>query len=167
MSGDDQERTTFSIGEVARRFGVEVSTLRWWEKQGLLVPSCRESGRRRYDTADVRRVALIQLLQETTLMSLDEIRTVMSDGRSGEWRDTVQARLAVCEEQLVRLRAAKAYLTHALRCRRDDPVDDCPRLAEEIDGWLESADGRSGDRAQRARHRSRRRSEALVRREAR
>jgi hypothetical protein len=31
---------------VAKRFGVEVSTLRWWEKRGLLVPSGRESGRR-------------------------------------------------------------------------------------------------------------------------
>jgi MerR family copper efflux transcriptional regulator len=139
MLGDAQERATFSIGEVARRFGVAVSTLRWWEKQGLLVPSCRESGRRRYDAAAVRRIALIQLLQQTALMSLDEIRTVLSDGRSGAWRETVRARLAVCDEQLVRLQAAQAYLSHALRCRRDDPVGGCPRLAEEIDSWLESA----------------------------
>jgi MerR family transcriptional regulator, copper efflux regulator len=133
MLGDE----TFSIGEVAGRFGVAVSTLRWWEKQGLLVPSCRESGRRRYDAADVRRIALIQLLQQTALMSLDEIRTVLNDGRSGQWRDTVKARLAACDEQLVRLQAAQAYLAHALRCRRDDPVGGCPRLAQEIDSWLE------------------------------
>ncbi|GAA3619845.1 hypothetical protein GCM10022419_126830 [Nonomuraea rosea] len=154
---------TFSIGEVAKRFGVEVSTLRWWEKCGLLVPSGRESGRRRYDAADIRRVALIQLLQETALMSLDEIRMVLSGGRhSGGWRQAVQARLTACEEQQVRLRSAQAYLSHALNCRRDDPVDGCPHLAGEIDGYVAALGDRDGDRTLRAQHRSRRRSEVLA-----
>ncbi|MFG1798304.1 MerR family transcriptional regulator [Nocardia sp. NPDC049149] len=152
----------FSIGEVARRFGVAVSVLRWWEKQGLLMPSGRESGRRRYDEADVRRIALIQLLQETALMSLEEIRTVLNgEDHSGGWRQVVQTRLDACEEQQLRLQAAQAYLSHALACQRDDLVDGCPYLSEEIDNYLESIGDRSGDQAQKAQHRPRRRSETL------
>lgn len=150
------EPVTYSIGEVARRFGVEVSTLRWWEKRGLLVPSGRESGRRRYDAADVRRIALIQLLQETALMSLDEIRTVLSgDSHSGGWQEAVRARLASCEEQLVRLQSARAYLAHALTCPRENPVDGCPHLTGAIDDYLGAPGERSGDRLLRIQHRTR------------
>ncbi|MFI9407920.1 MerR family transcriptional regulator [Nocardia sp. NPDC052316] len=141
MSRSAQEPVTFSIGEVAARFGMAVSALRWWEKQGLLMPSARASGRRRYDAALVRRIALIRLLQQTALMSLEEIRTVLSG--EDDWRQVVRVRLAACAEQQLRLQAAQAYLSHTLTCRRDDPIDGCPYLAAEIDGYLESL----GDRA--------------------
>lgn len=159
------EAVTFSIGKVAERFGVEISTLRWWEKRGLLVPSGRESGRRRYDAADLRRIALIQLLQDTALMSLDEIRTVLGGGGSGPdgWRQAVKARLAVCDEQMVRLEWAQAYLSHTLTCPSGDPVRECPYLDEEVDKYLATLDERhGGDRSLRTQHRSRRRSEALA-----
>ncbi|UAK31732.1 MerR family transcriptional regulator [Nocardia asteroides] len=163
MPRSAQEPVTFSIGEVARRCGVAVPALRWWEKQGLLVPIAHESVRRRYDAAGVRRIALIQLLQQTALMSLDEIRTVLSgEHHSGGWRQVVRARLAACEEQRLRLQAAQAYLSHTLTCQRDDPIDGGPYLAEEIDRYLKSVGDRSCDHAPRTPRQPQRRSEALT-----
>ncbi|MEV0219537.1 MerR family transcriptional regulator [Streptomyces sp. NPDC050704] len=125
-----------SIGEVADRFDVAVSTLRWWERCGLLSPA-RVSGRRVYDDADIRRIAVIQLLQKTALLSLPEISALL-DGTSKDqdWRTAVGARVDECEAQLARLTAARAYLTHLLSCPSDHPTGQCPYLAEEIDTYL-------------------------------
>lgn len=52
-----------SVGEVARRSGVAVSTLHFYEKRGLIA-SVRTSGnQRRYPRAVLRRVAVIKVAQ--------------------------------------------------------------------------------------------------------
>ncbi|NGO10267.1 MerR family transcriptional regulator [Streptomyces sp. HC44] len=128
--------TAYGIGEVAARFGVAVSTLRWWERCGLVTPA-RTSGRRTYSDADVRRIAVVQLLQKTTMMSLPEISALLAgSGNDRDWRTAVRARVTECEEQLARLTAARAYLAHLLSCPSDHPTDQCPYLAQEIDGYL-------------------------------
>ncbi len=51
------------IGEVARRTGVPVTTLRAWERRhGLLDPQRTDGGHRRYGLADVERVQQMQAL---------------------------------------------------------------------------------------------------------
>ncbi|MFI0451377.1 MerR family transcriptional regulator [Actinomadura sp. 6N118] len=128
---------SISIGEAARRFGVAISTLRWWEKRGLLTPASRQSGRRRYGQAELRRVALIQLCQSTAMMSLEEIGALLAGStRDGDWRAAVRQRVAACDDQLARLTAARAYLSHMLECPSDHPADTCPYLAEHIDQHL-------------------------------
>lgn len=130
---------TYSIGEVAQRFGIAPSTLRWWEKCGLVEPSGRESGRRRYNDADVRRIALIQLWQTTATMSLDEIAALLHGAtHDRDWRDAVRSRIAECDSQLERLTKARANLVHMLRCTSDHPVQECPYLAREVDRYLAS-----------------------------
>ena len=57
MSSHDGHLATMSIGEVARRTGVTVPTLRAWEhRYGLLVPVRTAGGHRRYREEDVQRV---------------------------------------------------------------------------------------------------------------
>ncbi|MGW0760709.1 helix-turn-helix domain-containing protein [Streptomyces sp. NPDC002814] len=130
------EPSVHGIGEVAARFDIAVSTLRWWEKCGLLSPA-RASGRRVYGDSDVRRIALIQLLQRTTLMSLPEISALLAGtSKDGDWRTAVKGRVTECEAQLARLTAARAYLAHLLDCPNDHPTDQCPHLAEELDHYL-------------------------------
>ncbi|WBB61904.1 MerR family transcriptional regulator [Streptomyces sp. WMMC500] len=127
---------SYGVGEVATRFQVAVSTLHWWEKQGLLTPA-RHAGRRVYGDTDLRRIALIQLLQGTAMMSLPEIAALLAGGTADrDWRTAVGQRLAVCDEQLARLTSARAYLAHMLTCPSEHPVDTCPYLAEEIDAYL-------------------------------
>jgi DNA-binding transcriptional MerR regulator len=48
------------IGELARRSGVSVRSLRYYEEQGLLVPARNDVGHRVYQPLDVARVAGIQ-----------------------------------------------------------------------------------------------------------
>lgn len=60
MSDKDGDRATMPIGEVARRTGVTVPTLRAWERRyGLLVPVRTGGGHRRYSDEDVRRVLAV------------------------------------------------------------------------------------------------------------
>lgn len=68
----DGERP-LKVGELARRSGVSVRTLHWYDECGLLSPSKRtESGHRLYTTADVARLQRIRSLQQIG-MSLEQI----------------------------------------------------------------------------------------------
>lgn len=141
MSTAAESGRTHPIGEIARRFGLAASTLRWWEKCGLLAPSAREAGRRRYDEGDVRRIALIQMWQASAMMSLDEIGALLTGStQDRDWRSVVRRRIATCDEQLERLATARAHLAHMLECPSEHPVDTCPDLAARIDEHLAARD---------------------------
>jgi MerR family transcriptional regulator, light-induced transcriptional regulator len=60
------DRAVLRIGEVSRRTGVAVPTLRAWERRyGLLEPARTEGGHRLYSQADVERVrAMSRLLDD-------------------------------------------------------------------------------------------------------
>ena len=59
-SQDEDPKTTMPIGEVARRTGVTVPTLRAWERRyGLLLPVRTAGGHRRYSDEDVQRVLAV------------------------------------------------------------------------------------------------------------
>ena len=66
MSSQDDDLATMSIGEVARRTGMTVPTLRAWERRyGLLVPVRTAGGHRRYREEDLRRVlAVLELVRQ-------------------------------------------------------------------------------------------------------
>jgi DNA-binding transcriptional MerR regulator len=66
VSSQDDHLATMSIGEVARRTGMTVPTLRAWERRyGLMVPVRTAGGHRRYREEDVRRVlAVLELVRQ-------------------------------------------------------------------------------------------------------
>jgi|AGTN01.3.fsa_nt_gi Predicted transcriptional regulators len=64
------------IGELARRTGVSVRMLRYYEQEGLLAPRRRPSGYRDYGAADERSVGRIRLLGEAGLR-LDAIKRLL------------------------------------------------------------------------------------------
>jgi DNA-binding transcriptional MerR regulator len=66
VSSQDGDPATMPIGEVARRTGMSVPTLRAWERRyGLLVPVRTAGGHRRYREEDVRRVlAVLELVRQ-------------------------------------------------------------------------------------------------------
>ncbi|MET9966658.1 MerR family transcriptional regulator [Streptomyces sp. NPDC006356] len=128
------------IGAVARRFGLAVSTLHYWERRGVVHPTVRSSGRRFYGTDEIYRIALVTTWQETGLMSLDEIAAVL-DGRTStsDWKEIVGSRIREIDAQLERLASARSYLRHMLDCPRDNPARDCPELRTEVTRRLLSA----------------------------
>ncbi|WP_037070066.1 MerR family transcriptional regulator [Pseudonocardia acaciae] len=117
------DRDVLTIGQAAATFGLPVSTLRWWEREGLVQPLSGAGGRRAYGPHELRRIALIQLFRQTGMMSLDDVRNVFSGTtNTHDWRDTVTSRIAVIDRQRARLDSARRYLTHLLICENDDPT---------------------------------------------
>ena len=124
-----------TIGEVARRAGVPTSTVRYYERRGLLAPDARRSGQRRYREPSLRRLVFIGLMQDAG-MSLDDIAGVLAAESVSDWKQIGIHRLAALDEQLAALQRARAYLAGALRCRHAHPLTECPVMGAEIDRRL-------------------------------
>jgi MerR family transcriptional regulator, copper efflux regulator len=96
---------TYKIGEVAKRTGVGIETLRFYEKSGLLErPSRTTSGYRMYDGSIIDRLAFIKKAQVLGF-TLDEIRELIAHKRAGESpcghvRAKVKSRLGELDERI-------------------------------------------------------------------
>ena len=71
-----------SVGEVARRSGVSVSALHFWEREGLIEGWRSGGNQRRYERAVLRRVAIIKVAQAVGI-PLAEMRARL-DARAGQ-----------------------------------------------------------------------------------
>jgi DNA-binding transcriptional MerR regulator len=101
---------SLKIGEVARRTGLSVRTLRHYDELGLLVPSERTySEHRLYSSEDFRRLLAVQHLKSLGL-SLTEVKAALDDPgfdaaeALAEHITTLQHRLAAEQELFGRLR---------------------------------------------------------------
>jgi MerR family redox-sensitive transcriptional activator SoxR len=101
-----------TIGEVAKRSGVNTSALRFYEDKGLISAERTESGHRRYLRAVLRRIAFIVFAQRVGL-SLDEVAAEIArlpENRvpdAADWSrlaDTWRARIDARIAELQRLR---------------------------------------------------------------
>jgi DNA-binding transcriptional MerR regulator len=130
----DDELAT--IGQIARRAGVATSTVRYYERRGLLRPDARQSGQRRYRTDTLRLLVFIGMLQDAGL-SLDNIDGILNAVSVDEWKDIAQRRLESLDADIARLENARSYLKGALLCRFDHPLTECKIMGAEIDRRLE------------------------------
>jgi DNA-binding transcriptional MerR regulator len=117
------------IGEVAERTGTTTKTIRYYESIGLLPePTRTDAGYRDYDDGAVDRLRFVRQAQSSGL-SLTEIRSVLelkdAGARSCEHTTAlVERHLAEIDDQIARLRAARAELeTLAARAAGLDPAD--------------------------------------------
>ena len=107
-----------AIGRVAELSSVPVTTLRYYEKRGLIDAPIRVGGQRRYGPDVLMRLMVIRFCQIAGL-TLDEIRTVVRD-QSVDRVTTKQLaaqRIEVNERQIDELETAKVMLVAAMRCR--------------------------------------------------
>ena len=124
-----------TIGEVAERAHVATSTVRYYERKGLLSPDARQSGQRRYRTETLRRLVFIRMLQDAGL-ALDEIHGILSAATVKEWKAIARQRLQVLDQQIAELEHSRSVLAAALLCRFDHPATDCRIMGAEIDRRL-------------------------------
>ncbi|PPA71003.1 MerR family transcriptional regulator [Jeotgalibacillus proteolyticus] len=69
----------YSIGEAAESLDLAASTLRHWEKEGLICPErMPDSGYRKYSREDLQRLLIIRTLK-TAVYSLDIVREAMDE----------------------------------------------------------------------------------------
>lgn len=110
---------SLKIGEVARRSGVGIETLRFYAKVGLLErPGRTSSGYRLYGHAILDRLSFIKKAQVLGF-SLDDIRELIDHKRRGEnpckhVRATVKKRLADLEERIRQMTLYRDELETAL-----------------------------------------------------
>ena len=133
-----------SVGELARRSGVPVSTLHFYEAQGLISGWRTDGNQRRYAREVLRRVALIRTAQAVGISLADvaaALASLPADGApsradwsrlSAGWRAELDERIA----QLTRLRdtlddCIGCGCLSIDRCRLRNPAD---RLAAEGSG---------------------------------
>lgn len=113
------------IAEVAKRTGVPASTLRYYEKKGLIASTGRQGIRRRFADGVLDQLALISLGQAAGL-SLDEIRAMFTPG--GEPNIDRQLLLNKADEidaLIKRLKAMSHGLRHAAACPAPSHAE-CP-----------------------------------------
>ena len=105
------------IGEVAKRAGVSIDTLRYYEKINLLPKPTRSSGGfRLFAPEHIERVRFIKQAQELGF-SLDEIKGVLATGGAEECRrvrDLLKRKLSDLDERLKAMRDFRRVLTRHL-----------------------------------------------------
>src|SRR4051812_43392181 len=117
------------IGEVAERAGVNIETLRYYERRGLLPePARTPSGHRRYDGETVRFVRAVKEAQGLgfTLAEIEEyLRIARRPGRaSPELRVRLARKIDEVDEKLASLRHVREQLARVLGCACDS-LDRC------------------------------------------
>ena len=126
------------IGEVAERGGVNLQTIRYYEREKLLPePPRLASGYRMYPEQTVRRVRFIKRAQEIgfTLSEIRELLAIRIDGdrTSSEVRALAEAKIMAIEEKMQTLQRMKQALGRITeRCSGCGPASECPIL-ESID----------------------------------
>jgi len=127
-------------GEVAARAGVNIQTLRYYERRGLLGrPPRTASGYRRYSEDAVRVVRFVKRSQELGF-TLDEAEQLLrlrrvSSSRRSSVRALAAAKITDIETKLQQLTAMRAALETMLSACCGDGALECPILeALERDG---------------------------------
>jgi MerR family mercuric resistance operon transcriptional regulator len=119
------------IGELSRRTGVNIETIRYYERIGVMPrPARSEGGHRVFSDEQLRRLSFIKRSRELGF-SLDEIRAMLrlvDEGTltCGEIHAMTSAHLKTVQKKISDLRRLERVLkTMAAECSRGD-VPDCP-----------------------------------------
>lgn len=122
------------IGELAKRSGVGLETVRFYERQGLIEdPPRTDSGYRQYPENVVARIQFIKRAKELGF-SLKEISELFflrvdPDTTCADVRRKTELKLADVEEKILALRRIKAALDQlAASCSGRGPTSECPIL---------------------------------------
>lgn len=114
-----------TIGEVARKADVAATTLRYYERVGLLPPPARAGGQRRYDDAVLARLEVIRLCKSAGF-SLDDISALFADDAPGRpvSRAVAQAKLDDIDARMAELARARQIIEWGMKCTCPS-IDDC------------------------------------------
>lgn len=112
-------RDGLTIGAVARRTGLAVSAVRYYEEEGLIEPWRNAGGQRRFERADIRRLSFVRIVQQFGF-TLPQIKAQL-DGLPGGRSPTA---------------ADWAKLSAAFRVDLDARIAAMERLRDTLDGCI-------------------------------
>ncbi len=107
MQEEEEDKLYYSIGEVAARFKLNESTLRFWEKEfDIIKPRKTNGGTRRYYTKeDISQVSLIYHLLKERGMTLAGAKKKIKENKSLTIKNhDVIERLKQIKEELLSIR---------------------------------------------------------------
>jgi Hg(II)-responsive transcriptional regulator len=123
-----------TIGKLAKRAGVGVETIRFYERKGLIPePPRRSSGYREYDDDTVTRVRFIRHAKELgfTLKEIDGLLSLQLDPDKPcqDVNRRIETKLSDIDEKIQMLNRMKDALQRlSAECRGEGSVNDCPIL---------------------------------------
>ena len=127
-------RRSLMIGDLARRTGTKVNTIRFYEERGLLPrPARTASGRRTYGADDLRRLAFIRHARSLGF-GVDVIRSLLDlaehpDQECAAASEIAARHLADVDQRSKQLRALRTELRRMIaECARGTRVADCSIL---------------------------------------
>jgi len=137
VDGEDVMRNGgYKIGEAAKRLGMNVRTIRFYESAGLLPPLRRtehdyaSAGHRLFSPQDLRRLEFVRQARLLDL-SLDQIRElveVTGEGCCGSARPylktLIQEKLPELRQRIAELRRLERHLKNLQRTLPDEPKAD-------------------------------------------
>ena len=129
-SSQKKKMPELTITAIARLARVSPSTLRYYEKIGILPPARRVGGRRRYDLSTLKQLEFITYTKQAGF-SLRQIQGLQEGASRGKaparlWRDLVVEKAGELDQILFRVHRAQRHLATLARCR-------CRNLAECVD----------------------------------
>jgi len=128
-----------TIGELGRESRVPATTIRYWEKIGVLPKPVRVSGQRRYPPDAVQRLAVLRMAQACGFR-LEEMRHLLHGFEAGvkpprRWQELARRKQQELDEQIARLKAMRRVVDQVLQCRCVE-LPECGRIAASV---MESA----------------------------
>lgn len=119
-------------GNLAKMAGVNIETIRYYEKQGILPePDRSPSGYRQYDDETVSRIRFVKRAQKLGF-SLSEIKQLLklSEGEitdCDEVKDIALKKLEEIREKIINLQKLDRILSNlATQCDRQQTIKGCP-----------------------------------------
>jgi len=128
------------IGQVSRRAGLPVSTLRFYEEKGLITPVGRRGLRRQFHADVLERLAFIAL-GRTAGFTLDEIALMFApDGRPRIDRQKLTTKADELDRKILELTAMRDGLRHAAACPARSHME-CPNFRRMLRAAASGATG--------------------------
>ena len=126
-----QEVFSLTIGRLAAAGGVGVETVRFYQRRGLLSTPTRETGIRRYDADDLRRLQFIRQAQAAGF-TLEEIKELLAlDSSRDRSRAHAMAldRIKALDQKLAELQRARDALQRLAKECGSGSEGTCPILS--------------------------------------
>lgn len=125
--------TTMTIGRLAKQVGVNIDTIRYYERNGLIPePVRRASGYREYEITDVQRLRFIMRAKELgfTLAEVGELLSLSADRDVRGVKRRAEQRLDQVEHKIKELQRVRRGLKTLIdACPGHGDLEHCPIVA--------------------------------------
>lgn len=121
METDMNKSPEITIGQLARRTGLAVSAIRFYETKGLVAPERNAGGQRRFPRSDIRRLSFVIMAQKFgfTITRIQELLASLPDSRTPtaeDWQEISKNFRSELDAQIASLEKMRDQLDGCIGC---------------------------------------------------